>query len=143
MNHDDTISLICQIRLEADDLLIKALREAHVEGIVPSHGAILFNLFAEKKLPMNILAARIGKTPQTVTTLVQKLRTLGYLETEKSEEDKRTTLVSLTEEGEKLQPVFMNISQMLYEKQYMGMEEDDIAQLRRLLKKMSDNLQTP
>ena len=139
MNYDDTFTLIGRIHAEAEMMLIKALREARVEGLVPSHGAILFHLFTEQKLPMNRLADRIGKTPQTVTTLVKKLCRLGYLVTEKSTTDKRTTLVSLTDQGRALQPVFMNISEQLYQKQYEGMNPSEIQELRRLLEKMVSN----
>lgn len=136
--HDDTFTMISQIRSAADMILVQKLKDRHIEGIVPSHGAILIQLFSGKSLSMNVLAEKIGKTPQTVTTLVQKLVRLGYLKTEKSQEDRRTTLVSMTEKGKALKPVFMAISEYLYDIQYQDMDETEIMEFRRLLRKMAD-----
>ena len=82
---------------------------------------------------MNDLAERIGKTPQTVTTLVKKLLEMGYVQCEKAAKDRRTTLVSLTAKGESLKDIFAQASAKLYERQYQGMSEEEIREFRRLL----------
>lgn len=120
-------------------LLVQELKKAEVDGIVSSHGAILMELFFQSELPMNVLAEKIGKTPQTVTSLVKKLVDMGYLETRKSESDRRTTMVLLTDKGRDLQPVFYSISEKLYDTQYMGMTAEEIQELRRLLMMVLEN----
>ena len=88
---------------------------------------------------MNALAEEIGKTPQTVTMLVKKLVQYGYLQCEKSAQDRRTTIVFLTPAGEALQPIFDEISEHLYNTQYRGFSSEDITTFRRLLIKMKAN----
>lgn len=139
MKMDNTFALIGKIYSGMGTLLVQELKKAEVDGIVSSHGAILMELFFQSELPMNVLAEKIGKTPQTVTSLVKKLVDMGYLETRKSESDRRTTMVLLTDKGRDLQPVFYSISEKLYDTQYMGMTAEEIQELRRLLMMVLEN----
>lgn len=139
MKMDNTFALIGKIYSGMGTLLVQELKKAEVDGIVSSHGAILMELFFQSELPMNVLAEKIGKTPQTVTSLVKKLVDMGYLETRKSESDCRTTMVLLTDKGRDLQPVFYSISEKLYDTQYMGMTAEEIQELRRLLMMVLEN----
>lgn len=139
MKMDNTFALIGKIYSGMGTLLVQELKKAEVDGIVSSHGAILMELFFQSELPMNVLAEKIGKMPQTVTSLVKKLVDMGYLETRKSESDRRTTMVLLTDKGRDLQPVFYSISEKLYDTQYMGMTAEEIQELRRLLMMALEN----
>lgn len=139
MKMDNTFALIGKIYSGMGTLLVQELKKAEVDGIVSSHGAILMELFFQSELPMNVLAEKIGKMPQTVTSLVKKLVDMGYLETRKSESDRRTTMVLLTDKGRDLQPVFYSISEKLYDTQYMGMTAEEIQELRRLLMMVIEN----
>lgn len=141
MTHsDNTLTLISKVHKGLDNLLVAELKQSGITGIVPSHGAILAALFGGRSLSMNELAAKIGKTPQTVTTLVDKLESKGYIKSWKSQQDKRTTMVALTEEGEALEPVFSLISHKLFEVQYQGLTQEEIEELRRILSIMAANV---
>ena len=139
MKADNTLSLISRIHQGMNEIIMKELKKAGIEGLVPSHGSILAVLFNGEKLSMNDLAAKIGKTPQTVTALVKKLTEIGYVQSEKSAQDRRTTLVSLTAQGEGLQDVFIRASEKLYETQYQGLTEEEIREFRRLLLQVWQN----
>lgn len=134
MKSDNTLTIISKIYNGTEYLLIKELRNAGVYGIVPSHGKILYALFKNNSLSMNELSVKIKKTPQTVTTLVKKLEEMGCLESHKLDSDRRTTIVSLTDSGKELKPVFDNISEKLYIEQYKGLNNDEIKEFVRLLK---------
>lgn len=139
MKADNTLSLISRIHQGMNEIIMKELKKAGIDGLVPSHGSIMVELFNGKKLSMNDLAAKIGKTPQTVTALVKKLTEIGYVQSEKSAQDRRTTLVSLTAQGEGLQDVFIRASEKLYETQYQGLTEEEIREFRRLLLQVWQN----
>ena len=51
---------------------------------------------------MGELALRMGVTQGAVTQLACRLETKGYVERRKDMEDKRVTIISLTEKGQKL-----------------------------------------
>lgn len=133
---DNTLSLIAKTNAAMQEFLLSALKKKQVEGIVCSHGTILFTLFQSKELPMNKLASEIGKSPQTVTTLVQKLVQEGYVVTHRSNTDRRTTIVRITDKGEELQHSLLEVSKELYIKQYQGMSREQIQTFRELLKKV-------
>lgn len=133
MKADNTLSLISRIHQGMNEVIMEEVKKSGIEGIVPSHGSIMVALFNGKVLTMNDLAERIGKTPQTVTTLVKKLLEMGYVQCEKAPKDRRTTLVSLTAKGESLKDIFAQASAKLYERQYQGMSEEEIREFRRLL----------
>ena len=139
MKADNTLSLISRIYQGMNEVITEELKKAGIDGLVPSHGSIMVELFNGKKLCMNDLAAKIGKTPQTVTALVKKLTEIGYVQSEKSAQDRRTTLVSLTAQGEGLQDVFIRASEKLYETQYQGLTEEEIREFRRLLLQVWQN----
>lgn len=139
MKADNTLTIISKIYHGMEELLIEELKQSGVVGIVPSHGKILYALFKNNSLSMNELSEKIQKTPQTVTTLVKKLEDMGYIKSNKLRTDRRTTIVELTEKGKDLKPIFDSISEKLYIQQYQGLNEEEIAELVRLLKIVENN----
>lgn len=137
---DNTYSLISNVYHKLNTLLSEKIAQNGLNGIMSSHGAIIFALFGNKKLSMLELSDKIGKTPQTVTVLVNKLLSLGYLEKIQSTDDRRSYLVALTEKGEQLKSVFFEISEELYQLQYEGLSQEEITLLRTVLEKINNNL---
>ncbi len=138
MKSDDTFYILNKISTGMNNFIIEEINKHGARGLVTSHGSILLCLFDGTKSMLSI-AERINKTPQTVTTLVKKLEIFGYVITEKSKEDRRSTLVTLTDKGKDLKPLMISASENLFIKQYKGLTEDEIAELRRLLKLMLKN----
>lgn len=126
----------------ANRFLLEQLEQYGLAGIAPSHGDILVQLFAHGELPMSELAQRIGRDPSTVTALVRKLAAGGYVSTAKLPEDKRVTLVALTEHGRGLQPAFESISDALADVQCRGLDDGELEALDRALRTMQENFET-
>ena len=138
MKSDDTFYLLNRISAGMNHFIMEEINQHDAGGLVTSHGSILLCLFDGPKSMLSI-ADQIAKTPQTVTTLVKKLEALGYVVTEKSKEDRRSTLVTLTDQGQSLKPFMVAASEKLFTKQYEGFSKDEIIELRRLLKLMLKN----
>lgn len=136
---DNTFTLISRIEGEIRRFITEKLAEEGITDIVPSHGAIIVELMRHGQMPMNELARRIDRTPQTVTSLVKKLVKEGYVETEKGVEDSRVTMAVLTEKGQTLAGTLCRISEQIYRTQYNGISAGDIAILRGGLMKMYKN----
>ena len=120
---DNTFTLISRIDGEIRRFITEELAAEGIADIVP----------------MNELARRIDRTPQTVTCLIKKLVNTGYVTTGKSSGDSRVTMAALTEQGRHLASVLQRISEKIYERQYFGIPEDDIPILRGALMKMHSN----
>lgn len=137
-----TVNQLARTLALANRFITVQLEREGLIGIAPSHGDILIQLFEHGQLPMSELAQRIGRDPSTVTALVKKLASGGYVATSKHDGDKRVTLVSLTDEGRRLRPAFDAISGALFDAQCRGLADDDLAALDRVLRAMQENLKT-
>lgn len=139
MDTRDIISLISNIRENANKFITNEMDNWGIKGLVPSHGDILSALLKCEKLTMKELAEKIGKDKSTVTALVDKLIKQGYVEKTKDIEDNRVVFVSLTEKGKELKPMFEAISQRLLSIAYKGMSQNEKEELIKNLKKIKNN----
>lgn len=138
---DDLVNRLSQTLGQANRFIAGKLKERGLDGIAPSHGDILMRLFACGEQPMQELARAIGRDPSTVTALVKKLAAAGYVRTEKGEQDRRATIVSLTEKGRGLRGEFEAVSAALSEVQGRGIDAADMETARRVLAGVRDNFE--
>lgn len=135
-----TVFRIGCIREKANALIVRELKRRGVQGLVPSHGSLLFQLLQEGSLSLNTLAERVQRSVSTVTVLVDKLEENGYLQRRRSESDRRVTLVSLTEPGRSLSGSFLEISRTLEERVLRNLTREEVSALDGLLERILENL---
>ena len=140
MELDNAASQISKCKELINQYIITALEEHGVVGIVTSHGEIILSLMRRDCLTMSELAALIRKDPSTVTTLVKKLHTFGYVTLTKCDNDKRSVRVSLTDKGKALESAFMQISNDLRMQMYKGVNADDKQVFKQVLHEIMQNL---
>lgn len=138
---DDLVNQLSRTLAQANRFIAIKLKERGLDGIAPSHGDILMQLFACGEQPMQELARAIGRDPSTVTALVKKLAAAGYVRTEKGVEDRRATIVSLTERGRGLRGEFEAVSKELSVVQGLGIDPTDMETARRILGTVRDNFE--
>ena len=68
--------------------------------ITDVHTCVAVGLY--EKNPMNVVASRLGITTATLTSAINKLERLGFVQRERCSTDRRTKLVSLTTKGRKV-----------------------------------------
>ncbi len=134
------VGLIANIREKAHHFIIQELKAHNIEGLVPSHGAILSQLYHQEKMPMAELAKRIERDKSTVTTLVDKLVEVGYVRKVKESNDRRMTYIVLTEQGQTIKPVIQAISCKMLTQLYAGFSDLEKEMLVRLLERMLQNM---
>jgi len=140
MKENNIIALASRLTEKAHKLIIRELEVRGISGIVPSHGGILLHLFSGEAYTMKELAEKIHRTKPTVTVLVDKLVTLGYVMKEKCSEDSRVTWIRLTKKGEELKPSFMEISAALNAIVYQDIADEEATVIEKGLKKIIGNL---
>lgn len=131
------ILLISRIREKANGFISAELKKG-IEGLLPIHGDILYALMVYGELPMKRIAEIIDRKKSTVTTLVDKMVTLGYVEKRRDEGDNRIFLISLTEKGHQYRKDIINISDDLIRKVYKNMPETEREQLVRSLRTINE-----
>jgi len=140
MHTDHIVALMSTVLRKANNLIVEELTKRGHTGLVPSHGAILARLFKDGPQPMSSLAKSIGRKKNTVTTLVKKLESEGYVTRAPSPHDSRVSLVSLTPQGEAFRPDFKAISETLLHTLWGHMPIDERVSLMAGLENLSTNL---
>lgn len=138
---DDTVNQLSRTLAQANRYIALKLKERGLDGIAPSHGDVLAQLFSHDEQPMQEVARAIGRDPSTVTALVKKLVAAGYVRTDKGTEDRRATIVSLTGRGRGLRDEFACISASLREVQCRGIGDAELETTRRVLAAMRENFE--
>lgn len=139
MNTKDVISLISKIREKVNRFIVSEMLKHGIDGIVTSHGDIIYALLKAHRLTMAEIAEKIGKDKSTVTALVDKLVRLGYVTKERDTEDTRVVFVALTQKGNELKPMFEEISNDILDVLYLGISENEKEELIRILNKIYNN----
>lgn len=139
MNTRDAISLISKIREKSNKLIEREMSQNGIEGIVTSHGDIIYALFKNERMTMAEIANKIGRDKSTVTALIDKLVKLGYVIKERDTQDTRVVYVTLTKKGYELEPIFEAVSAKLLEVFYLGISEEEKEKLTKILNKIYSN----
>lgn len=140
MKPEHIVFLISRVRERANRFIIQELKRHQLEGLAPSHGAILSALFRTGPLSMRVLARIVDRDKSTMTALVDKLVMLGYVEKVKNDADQRVTIVRLTENAEAIKPALEDISENLMTRVYKGVSEGEKQILVEILTKIKNNL---
>ncbi len=140
MNDKYIVYFISRAKANMIKFIENKLKENKLDDLIPTHGNILTALFeSDKNLTMKEIAKKIGKDKSTVTSLVNKLITLGYIEKEKCTKDKRVTYIGLTQKSRDIEGSFNFISSQVKETAYSNFTEDEKKEFLRLLRKLSSN----
>lgn len=140
LNDKYIVYFISRTKQKMTQFIQLQLKQQQLDKLIPSHGNILTVLYENgEKMALNEIAKRIGRDKSTVTSLVNKLVALGYVEKVSGQHDKRVTFIQLTQQGQNLKPKFDAISSQVYEIAYQGFSQDEKEQFLSLLKKIYHN----
>jgi MarR family transcriptional regulator, organic hydroperoxide resistance regulator len=140
MKNDHILFTIGRINYKVNRFLVKELKKQNLGEISPSHGEIIGSLLLRGSLQMKEIAEIIDKDKSTITSLVNKLISLDYVEKKKDVTDNRISNVSLTAKGKALKPIFVEISEKLETKAFQGISEQEREILNILLAKLNNSM---
>ena len=107
-------------------------------GLTYTQYITMMVLWEKKCLTVKELGKELYLDSGTLTPLLKKLETKGYLIRERSKEDERNLFVSLTEEGEKLKDDALHIPYEM--EKCVELDHEECLTLYRLLYKLLSNL---
>ena len=107
-------------------------------GLTYTQYITMMVLWEKKCLTVKELGKELYLDSGTLTPLLKKLETKGYLRRERSKEDERNLFVSLTEEGEKLKDDALHIPYEM--EKCVELDHEECLTLYRLLYKLLSNL---
>ncbi|MBI9017853.1 MAG: winged helix-turn-helix transcriptional regulator [Phycisphaerae bacterium] len=127
---------------EAANLIIKnELSARKIEGIVPAHGPILVFLFEQSgPIPIKTIVQKIRRVKSTVTAMINNLERNGYISKQPCQRDTRIINVELTAKGNNIRKDFFEISEILINKTYNNIPENQQQDLMKQLSVIESNL---
>ncbi|MDX5479572.1 MarR family winged helix-turn-helix transcriptional regulator [Fontibacter flavus] len=126
---------ICFPFYAASRLIIRAY-QPHLDklGITYPQYLVMLVLWEQDRLPVNDIAQKLILNTNTVTPLLKRMETMGLIQREKSKEDERKVLVTLTQKGKEMEAAAAGIPEALMQSVTPG--EVDLEALEKLKAQM-------
>ena len=115
--------------------------KAHNYKITPEQWAILNRLWEQEGLSQVELAELTFKDKPNVTRMLEVMEREGWVFRQPDEEDRRAYKVFLTEAGRGLKDKLIPLAEGVLERGQRGLTAEDIAQAKRVLNLIYDNLE--
>jgi DNA-binding MarR family transcriptional regulator len=131
--------LITKIHHLSGRIFSKKLKDNGIK-ISPGQGRILFALWQEDSIPIRELTKRTQLGKSTLTDMLDRMDMEGLVERKASDEDKRRTLVHLTEKTKKLHQKYLAVSMEMAELFYRGFSDEDVEIFEEFLRRLLFNL---
>ncbi len=136
---------ITQIKQLQDRIFDRLLFENGIE-ISGGQGRILFILWKTDNLTISEISEKTSLAKNTVSVVINGMVNKGIVDRNINPENRRQTIVSLTEYAKSLQEKYEIVSQQMNILFYQGFSEDDQKQfehyLARILETLTKNLNT-
>ncbi|MHA2379038.1 MAG: MarR family winged helix-turn-helix transcriptional regulator [Candidatus Thorarchaeota archaeon] len=131
--------LITKIHHLSGRIFSRRLRELEIE-ISPGQGRILFALWQEDGISINVLGKKTQLGKSTLTETLDRLEESGHLRRVPSDKDGRKTLIELTDKTRKLHKKYEQVSQEMTDLFYGGLADKEIDDFEALLRRVLSNL---
>ncbi|HZC18254.1 MAG TPA: MarR family transcriptional regulator [Rubrobacteraceae bacterium] len=109
-------------------------------GLHVGQEMVLLELCKEDGLKGGELADRLGVEPPTVTRMIRRMESCGFVERRPDPSDARSFRVHLTDKGRSLEEPVARIWEEVEEKTLQGISPEEALVLRRLLARIRKNL---
>jgi DNA-binding MarR family transcriptional regulator len=131
--------LLAKIHQLSGRIFAKKLKNCNIE-INPSQGRILFVLWQNDSIPINELAQKTALGKSTLTSMLDRLETGGYLKRVAAPEDRRQILIKLTPKNQPVQETHEKVSEEMTDLFYRGFSETEIEEFEGKLAQIYRNL---
>ena len=135
---------ITQIKQLQDRIFERLLAENDIE-ISGGQGRILFILWKDDDLTISEISEKTSLAKNTVSAVIDGMVNKGIVERSINPQNRRQTIVSLTEYAKSLQAEYEAVSQQMNDLFYQGFSEEQVQfeqYLARILETLTENLHT-
>ena len=133
--------LISQIKQIQGRIFSRLLVEAKIEEFNGAQGRILYVLWQEDNLPIVELAKRTGLAKTTLTSMLDRMESQGHVVRCCDTKDRRQIRIRLTEQAQKLEEKYGQVSDEMSRLFYRGFADEEIKALENGLEKILRNLE--
>ena len=133
--------LISQIKQIQGRIFSRLLVEAKIEEFNGAQGRILYVLWQEDNLPIVELAKRTGLAKTTLTSMLDRMESQGHVVRCCDTKDRRQIRIRLTEQAQKLEEKYGQVSDEMSRLFYRGFADEEIKALENGLERILRNLE--
>ncbi|MFB9326779.1 MarR family winged helix-turn-helix transcriptional regulator [Paenibacillus aurantiacus] len=135
MHIDDSLGFLINHAGRRLTLLLALRYQPH--EITTEQWSVLNRLYEQDGITQKELARRSEKDQTNITRILDQLERKGLAVRKANEADRRSFLTYITPKGRELNETLLPIEQEVIQSVLGGMNTDDVAQLRRLLKQVT------
>lgn len=117
------------------------LRHYGLDQINPAQGRILFVLWQEDGISITELARRTSLGKSTLTSMLDRLESAGYLRRVASKDDRRVITIHRTMKDESFRRAFLAVSVEMTSEWYGGFSKQERGQFEDFLRRILANLE--
>ena len=133
--------LITKIKQLHSRALAQCISDKGIDAFSGEQGKILFVLWRKDKITQKELATETGLAKNTITIMLEKMGKNNLIRKITDENDKRKSLVILTDYAKSLKKPFDEISDEMLKKVYKGFSEEEIDKYEEYLHRIIKNLE--
>ena len=133
--------LITKLKQLQSRTLAQCISEQGIDAFSGEQGKILFVLWQKDKVTQKELASETGLAKNTITVMLEKMEKNNLIRRITDENDKRKSLVILTDYAKSLKKSFDEISDEMLRKVYKGFSEEEIDKYEGYLHRIIRNLE--
>ncbi len=132
--------LIAKIKQIQDRVFSRILTQNGIAQLNGPQGRILHTLWNGDGLSITELAETTGLTNTTLTGMLDRLETAGFLRRVYDESDRRKVRIRLTDTAVSMRTAYLNVSEQMNAVFYKGFSSEDIQSFERTLARILVNL---
>ena len=132
--------LISQVKQVQDRVFDALLRKNGIGEFNGAQGRILYVLWQEDNLSIVELSRRTALAKTTLTSMLDRMESNGFLIRSYNKADRRQTRILLTEKAKSLNIKYENVTNLMIQLFYKNFTEDEIITFEHLLERILDNL---
>ena len=131
---------ISQIKRMSDRIFERILNRQNIDAFNGAQGRILYVLWQKEYISLRELADRTGLAATTLTSMIDRMENAGLVCRVLDKNDRRKTLLTLTDTAKKLEQDYTTVSSQMTEIIYNGFTEEEIMQCEIMLRRIHENL---
>lgn len=133
-------NLISKIHHVSARVFARLLKEYGIDEINGPQGKVLFPLWKKEGRSIQELAEETALNTSTLTRMLDRLEAEGHLRRAQSPNDRRKTLIFLTEKDKRMRDRYEEVSAGMTEIFYRGFSEEEIDRFEEDLERIFGNL---
>ena len=131
--------LMAKIRQVGGRLFEQILKEYNIE-INSAQGRIMFALWQTDGISISELAKKTQLKKSTLTSMLDRLETMGYVRRQRCKKDRRKILIKRTNKDKNLESRYVELSQEITKLFYKGFSKTEVDRFEKYLERILDNL---